>query len=208
MAITKDKKKEIVKQLSEHFENAKSVVFSDYKGLSVKDFNDLRRKLKDEDVAYKVAKKTLIKIAADKAGFKEIPEEVLDGQIGLAFSKDDEIIAAKTLYEFSKDNENIKLLGSLMEGNMLMSDKTIELAKIPAKDELLAKLVGSIKAPVSGFHSALHSLLRNFVSVLSSYKEKVEKESPKEEAKAEEKPPEKEAEEPAEKAEEATEEEK
>lgn len=185
MAITKEKKQEIVKQLAQLFEDAKSVVFSDYRGLSVKDFNDLRSKLRDEDVDYKVAKKTLIKIAADKAGFKDIPEDVLSGQIGLAFSKDDEIIAAKTLYEFSKDNESLQLLGALMEGDIIEQEKTLELAKIPSKDELLAKLVGSIKAPVSGFHSSLHSLLRNFVGVMASYKDKVEQEGPKEEAKEE-----------------------
>jgi large subunit ribosomal protein L10 len=188
MAITKEKKQEIVKQLAQLFENAKSVVFSDYRGLSVKDFNDLRSKLRNEDVDYKVAKKTLIKIAADKAGFKDIPEDVLSGQIGLAFSKDDEIIAAKTLYEFSKDNDSLQLLGALMEGDIIEQEKTLELAKIPSKDELLAKLVGSIQAPVSGFHSSLHSLLRNFVGVMASYKDKVEKEGPKEEAKAEEEP--------------------
>lgn len=175
MPITKEKKQEIVKQLTELFEKAQSVVFADSKGLNVKDFNSMRKKLSDEEVTYKVAKKTLIRIAAEKAGFKELPDEVLSGQTGLAFSENDEIIAAKTLYEFSKSNDNIKLLGALMENEMISQNQTLELAKIPGKDELLAKLVGTLQAPISGFHSVLHSLLRNFVGVLDAYKDKMEK---------------------------------
>lgn len=175
MAITKEKKQEIVKQLTESFKKAKSVVFADSEGLNVKDFSDMRQKLNDEEVKYKIAKKTLIRIAVKEAGLEEIPEEILSGQTGLAFSDTDEIIAAKTLYEFSKNNENIKLLGALMDGNILSQANTLELAKIPSKDELLARLVGSINAPVNGFYSTLHSLLRSFVGTLSAYAEKAEK---------------------------------
>lgn len=199
MAITKEKKQELLDELSGLFENAKSVVFSNYQGLGVKDFGDLRGKLRANDVTYKVAKKTLIKLAAEKAGFKDIPESVLEGQVGVAFGKSDEVAAAKTLFEFSKTNENIKLLGALMEGRALSKEETLALAKIPGKDELLAKLVGSMKSPISGFHGILYALLRNFVGVVSAYKEKVEKEAPaeapKEEVKAQE--PAKEADEPS-----------
>lgn len=186
MAITKEKKEEILKDLTELFENAKSVVFSDYKGVSVKEFGNLRSKLRENEVAYKVAKKTLIKLAAEKAGFRDLPEAVLEGQVGVAFAQNDEIAAAKTLYEFSKDNENVKLLGALMEGRTLSQEETLALAKIPGKEELLAKLVGSMKSPITGFHGVLSSLLQNFALVVSAYKDKVEKEAPAEKAKPEE----------------------
>ncbi len=178
MAITKDKKQEILKELTDLFENAKSVVFSDYKGVSVKEFGNLRSKLREKDVAYKVAKKTLIKLASEQAGFKDLPEEVLEGQVGIAFAQNDEIAAAKTLFEFSKNNKNIKLLGALMEGRTLTKEETLELAQIPGKEELLAKLVGSIKSPINGFHGVLSSLLRNFVGVVSAYKDKLEESGP------------------------------
>jgi len=182
MAIAKVKKQEILKELTDLFENAKSVVFSDYKGVSVKEFGDLRSKLREKEVSYKVAKKTLIKLAAEQAGFKNLPEEILEGQVGVAFAQNDEVAAAKTLFEFSKNNKNIKLLGALMEGRTLTQEETLELAKIPGKEELLARLIGSMKSPISGFHFVLSSLLRNFVGVVSAYKEKVEKESPAEAA--------------------------
>jgi large subunit ribosomal protein L10 len=204
MAINKQKKEQVVAELQDLFTNAKSVVFSDYKGISVKDFGTLRGKLRENEVNFKVAKKTLIKIAAEKAGFKDLPEEVLEGQVGAAFGMSDEVAAAKTLFEFSKSNESIKLLGAIMEGRNLSQEETLELAKIPGKDELLAKLVGSMNAPISGFHGILSSLLRNFVGVVGAYKDKLEKEGPaveektevaqapaepaKEEAKPEEKP--------------------
>ena len=189
MAITKEKKEEVIAELQDLFKNAKSVVFSDYKGINVKDFGTLRSKLRENEVNFKVAKKTLIKIAAEKTGFKDLPDEVLEGQVGLAFGMGDEVAAAKTLYEFSKKNEAIKLLGALMEGRNLSKEETLQLAKIPGKEELLAKLVGSMKSPISGFHGALYSLLRNFVGVVGAYKEKLEKEGPTtDEAKPDEKP--------------------
>jgi len=189
MAITKQKKEEVVAELQDLFTNAKSIVFSDYKGVNVKDFGTLRGKLRENEVNFKVAKKTLIKIAAENAGVKNLSDEVLEGQVGVAFGMGDEVAAAKTLYEFSKSNEAIKLLGALMEGRNLSKEETLQLAKIPGKDELLAKLVGSMKSPISGFHGTLSSLLRNFVGVVGAYKDKLEKEGPTVEEKAEEPAP-------------------
>jgi large subunit ribosomal protein L10 len=179
MAISKEKKKEVVAELQDLFKNAKSIVFSDYKGINVKDFGTLRGKLRENEVTFKVAKKTLIKIAAEKAGFKNLPDEVLEGQVGTAFAMGDEVAAAKTLYEFSKDNNSISLLGAIMEGENLSKEETLHLAQIPGREELLSKMVGSLQSPISGFHGALSSLLRNFVGVVGAYKDKLEKEEGK-----------------------------
>lgn len=196
MAVTKQKKEEVIAELVDLFKNSKSVVFSDYQGISVKDVQDLRRKLRENDSKFKVAKKTLIKLAAKDAGFPEIPEEALEGQVGVAFSMGDEIAAAKTLYDFSKSNDAVKLLSAFMEGEALSKEQTLELARIPGKDELLAKMVGSMKSPISGFHGVLYSLLRSFVGVVDAYREskpaeevapaeESTEEAPKEEAKEE-----------------------
>jgi len=175
MAVSKQKKEEVIAELKELFANSKSVVFSGYKGVSVKDLGALRSKLRKNQVTFKVAKKTLIKIAAKQAGFKDLPDEALEGQVGAAFGMNDEVAAAKTLFEFSKTNESIKLLGALMEGRNLSKEETLQLAKIPSREELLARLVGSMKSPISGFHGTLYSLLRSFVGVVGAYKEKLEK---------------------------------
>ncbi len=194
MAITKEKKEKIVSELADLFKNSKSVVFSDYRGISVKEIQDLRRKLTENESNFKVAKKTLIQRAAKDAGFPEIPEEALEGQVGVAFSMGDEIAAAKTLYDFSKSNDAIKLLSAFMEGETLTKEQTLELAKIPGKEELLAKMVGSMKSPISGFHGVLYSLMRSFVGVIDAYRESkpaeeaAPTEAPREEAKEEEAP--------------------
>lgn len=185
MPVSKEKKQEIITELTDLFKNSKSVVFTDYQGISVKDVQTLRKNLLDNDSQFKVAKKTLVKLAAKEAGFNEIPEEALVGQVGVAFSKSDEIAAAKTLYDFSKTNETVKLLSAIMEGKTLTQAETIELAKIPSRDELLAKMVGSMKSPISGFHGVLYSLLRTFVGVVDAYKDSLPaEEAPKEEAPA------------------------
>lgn len=189
MAVTKQKKEEIIAELTDLFKNSKSVVFANNHGISVKDAQTLRRSLRDNDSTFKVAKKTLIKLAAKEAGFDEIPEEALEGQVGVAFSMGDEIAAAKALYEFSKSNNSVKLLSAIMEGKALSKEQTLELAKIPGKDELLAKMVGSMKSPISGFHGVLYSLMRTFVGVVDAYKDsKPAEEAPKEAAKADENP--------------------
>jgi len=175
MPVTKQKKADILKDLDTYFNDAKSVVFTNYKGVSVKDISTLRRQLAAKDCKFKVAKKTLIKIAAAKAGFKDIPDESFTGQVGAAFSQGDEVAAAKILYDFSKTHEQIQLLGALMEGRALTKAETMVLAKLPGRQELLSRLVGSMKAPVSNFHGVLYALLRNFVGVVSAYKEKMEK---------------------------------
>ena len=201
MAVSKAKKEEVIAELTDLFKNSKSVVFSDYQGISVKDVQTLRRNLLDNDSKFKVAKKTLVKLAAKDAGFDEIPEEALVGQVGVAFSMNDEIAAAKTLYDFSKTNDAVKLLSAFMEGKTLTKEETIALAKIPGRDELLAKMVGSMKSPISGFHGVLYSLLRSFVGVVDAYRDSLPADGANEESSMEQSEAEKKEEPKEEKAE-------
>lgn len=171
MPKTRQQKEEILKNLIPDFEKAKSIIFTEYKGLSVKDMTDLRSKLRKSNIKYKIAKKTLLRMAANKAGLKEIPREITEGPISAAFSFGDEVIAAKILYTFAKEHEALKLLGGIMNGEILSKEKTLQLAKLPTKEELLAKLVGSLNAPIYGFYAVLSGLLRGFVYALNGIKE-------------------------------------
>ena len=170
MAKSRQQKEETLAKLEQQFEKAKSVVFAQYRGLSVKDMTELRKKLRANNVQLHVAKKTLIKMAAKNKGQKEIPNEDLDGPVVAAFSMGDEMLGAKTLYEFSKTHSAIKLICAIMEGAILSKEKTLEVAKLPSKEELIAKFVGSLKAPISGFYGVLHNVLSGFVRVVSAYK--------------------------------------
>lgn len=175
MALTKAQKEDIAKELAEKMKEAKSVVFADYKGLTVKELKELRTLLRESGVTFKVVKKTLIKIAAKEAGFEgEISNDVVEGPVGAALSMEDEIAAARLLHQFSKKHDNLKLRGALFEGRVLSLADTKELALLPGKEELLAKLVYLLKSPVSGFHGVLNNTISGFVRVLNAVKEKQE----------------------------------
>ena len=174
MPLTKQQKEDILADMTEQMKSAKSVVFADYQGLTVKDMKELRKMMRDEGVKYNVVKKTLIQLAAKAAGFDEIPEENLEGPVGVAFSMEDEIAGARLIHKFSKKNKNLKLRGALFEGRVLTIDETKELAMLPGKDELIGKVVYLFNYPISGFHGVLNNTISGFVRVLNAVKEKQE----------------------------------
>lgn len=171
MAQTKEQKKVIIDALADKLKDAKSVVFSDYKGLKVKDMMSLRKDLKKEGADLKVAKKTLINLAFKKAGV-DFDVKEMEGQLAVATSEKDEVAAAKIIAAVAKDNENIKIIGGLLGNKEMSAEEVKALAKLPSKQELLAKLVGTINAPVSGFVNVLAGNVRGFVQVLKAISEK------------------------------------
>ncbi len=168
--ITKDKKKEILESLADKFSRQKSVVFFDYTGLKVNESEELRNELRKEGIDCQITRKTLIDLALEKAGLKDIKIKGVPGQIGLIFGYQDEVLPAKILYDFSKKNENVKLLSGLIEGDFLANEAILELAKLPSKQELLAKLVGSVSSPLFGLHNALQGNLTKLVYLLKNLK--------------------------------------
>ena len=169
--ITKDSKKEIIKDLVDRLSRHKAIVFFDYTGLSVDKFEELRKKLREEGISCNVVKKTLIDLSLEKASLK-IPEKIkkLPGQIALVLGYEDEIIPAKILYNFAKENSEIKILAGIIQGNYLENEAIIKLAQLPSKEELLVKLIGSISGPIYGLLNALQGNLRKLVFVLNNIK--------------------------------------
>lgn len=171
MAQTKVQKEVIVKDLVEKLKSSKAVVFSDYKGLNVKDMTTLRRDLRAEGVDLKVLKKTLMQIALKDAGI-EMDVKKLEGQIAIAVSSRDEVAAAKIIAKLAKVNENLKIAGGILGTKELSAEEVNALAKLPSKEELLAKLVGTLNAPVSGFVNVLAGNMRGLVTVLKAVADK------------------------------------
>lgn len=165
MALTKEQKQNIVKELGENIAKQKAMVFVSIKGLKASDLFDLRRKLRESDCSLSVAKKTLMNIAF-KANKLEIEVDKLQGQVALVLGFKDEVMPAKTVYQFSKTNSNLEILGGFLENKFKEVEDIIMLAKIPSREELLAKVVGSISAPISGFVNVLQGNLRGLVYVL------------------------------------------
>ncbi|MEK9132282.1 MAG: 50S ribosomal protein L10 [Patescibacteria group bacterium] len=172
MAVTKQKKAEVLAELIKNFEGAKSVVFSQYQGTNVKNMRELRKRLFAQDISFQVARKTLMKLAAKKIGLAEIPDGFMEGPIGLAFSRKDEIAPAKIIHEFNKVAETVKITGALFEGKFIDAEAAKTIAVLPSREVLLARLVGSMKSPIYGFYSVLHGILRNFVYALSEIQKK------------------------------------
>lgn len=175
MPLTKAQKEEILKKLIDQVKEAKSVIFADFQGLSVKDIKTLRKQMKERGVIFKVAKKTLFNLAAQEAGYKELPNEIIEGPVGAAFSMEDEVAAAKLIHTFAKKNKNLKLRGALFEGKILSIAETLILATLPGKDELIAKLMYLIKYPIQGFHGVLYNTMAGFARALNAIKEQKEK---------------------------------
>lgn len=165
MAITKDKKKQIIENLTEKIKGSESVVFVNFHGVSVTDANELREKLRSEDTGYTVVKKTLIKRALDTISPEgEMP--VLDGEVAVSYGNDP-VLPAKSLYEFSKGKEeSFKLLGGILENRFLNADEVLSLAKIPSREVLYGQFVWTINAPVTGFVSVLNNTVGSLVNVL------------------------------------------
>ncbi len=164
---TRNQKEQLVKELEQNLKKSKAVVFSDFKGLEVKDMMALRKELRNEGIVFKVLKKTLINLALKKAGI-EVDIKKLEGQIALAISEKDEVAAAKIISKAAKTNEQLKIVGGILEMKEISGEQVRALAKLPSKDELLSKLVGSLNAPVSGFVNVLAGNLRGLVNVLKA----------------------------------------
>jgi len=170
MPLSKDQKKKIVDDVKDKISRQKAVIFTDIKGLKVKDLTALRKELKKEGVDYKMIKKTLLKISLPKGDISELNPKDMNGEIAAAFGYKDEVAPARVLYKFSKTNENLKIVGGIVDGKIFQKEQIVALANLPSRDALLAKLVGSIASPLSGFVNVLQGNLRGLVYVLSAIK--------------------------------------
>lgn len=172
MPKSKEQKRSIAKELNEKIDKAKSVVFVNFSGLTVKENETLRGLLKKEDSEYYVAKKTLLRRVLKDASI-DINAKEFEGQIAAIFGYGDEVAPAKVINGFKKGKEdNIKFAGGILENKFIPETMVAQLAILPSKQELYAKIVGLINAPVSGLVNVLAGNLRNLVYVLSAVKDK------------------------------------
>jgi len=166
MAITKAKKQEVVKEISDKLAKQKAIVFADFTGLKVKDLSNLKKNLKLSVSEFKVAKKTLMAVAFKDQKI-DIDPELMPGQVALVFGYKDEVAPARAVYEFSKTNEHVKIIGGYLQGQALSVEQVVALAKLPTREQLLANMVGSMASPIRGFAQVLNGNLRGLVMALS-----------------------------------------
>lgn len=172
MAVSRQKKEEILAELIELFKDAKSVSFGQYSGMSVADISTMRDEMREKGVKFKVAKRTLFKIAAKEYGI-ELPDDIMEGTVGAAFSYEDAVSGPKLLKATAKKVEVVKLMGGIMDGKVISIAQMTELADLPGREELLAKFVGMMQGPLRGFHGMLNGGLGSFARALQAYSEQM-----------------------------------
>jgi large subunit ribosomal protein L10 len=161
----------VVQELIEKFSNSKSAILTDYRGLNVAEVTELRAKLREAGVEYKVVKNTLAYLAAKETGYEGI-KEYLAGPTAIAFSEEDPVAPAKVLSDFAKDHENLEIKSGILSGDILDVKGVKALADIPPREVLLAQIARGMKAPISGLVYSLKYPINGLVYALSAIKDK------------------------------------
>lgn len=171
MAVSRKKKEEILKNLNDKLSRSKAAVFVDYSGTDVKSMDGMRRDLRNGEVDFKIAKKTLLNLAF-KQNDVDIDIKTLPGQVAIAIGYKDEVAPARIIFKFAKNLKTVKIIAGLLGKEFMASDKIKDLAELPSYEELLARVAGSIQAPVAGFVNVLQGNMRGLAQVLSAISKK------------------------------------
>lgn len=157
-----EQKKQIVAELIETLKSAQAGVLVDYRGITVEEDTRLRSKLREAGVEYKVVKNTLTRFAANEVGFGELDPQ-LNGPTALAISTTDAVAPAKVISDFAKEVEAIQIKAGFVDGKVISIDEVKQLASTPSREVLIAKIMGSLNAPISKLVRTLQALVDNGV---------------------------------------------
>ena len=155
---TKAFKDDKIKLIKEKIDKAQVAIVTEYKGLSVEEITNLRRALQKEGGDYMVTKNTLTKIAVKGTEFEPLTD-LMKGPIAIAFGFEDQVSTAKVVSNFIKETKKGEILGAVLEGNLLSASEAKALANLPSKEELYAKMLGSLKSPASGVTLGINGVL-------------------------------------------------
>ena len=152
-----DLKKPIVDEISANIKDAQSVVLVDYRGLTVEQDTQLRRKLREAGITYKVYKNTFMNFAF-KGTDCEALTQYLEGPSAIAISNDDATAPARVLSEFAKTADKLEIKAGIVEGTVYDAKGMASIAKIPSRDVLISKLLGSLQSPITNFARVMNQL--------------------------------------------------
>lgn len=167
---TKAFKSQKIDAMKEKFEKAQVAVVTEYKGYSVDEITTLRRNLQKEGGDYMVTKNTLAKIAAKGTAYEAI-SDLCKGPIAIAFGFEDQVSPAKVVSKFIKDSKKGEILGAVLEGSMLSADEAKALANLPSKEELYAKMLGSINSPASGIVGSVNAVMASLTRAIAAVRD-------------------------------------
>lgn len=159
-----------VRELAEKLKAAKGVVLADYRGLTVEQDTKLRKTLREAGIDYQVIKNSVIHFAAADAGLEGL-EPYLNGPTALAISTEDPVAPSKMLTKFEKDFDKFELKAGIVEGKIVDVEGVKAISSLPSKEELIAKMLGSLKSPINGFVNVLNGNIRGLVVALNAIAE-------------------------------------
>src|SRR5262245_780367 len=171
--MPRPEKVEQVELLTGKLKSAKAAVLTDYRGLTVAQLQDLRGRLRAQEVEYRVVKNTLARRAAVEAGHLGF-SELLKGPVGIAFGYGELGIPAKVLGEYTRQTRiKLDIVGGVVEGRVLGPEQVRQTADLPPRDVLLAQLLGTLQSPVATLVATIQAPVQQLVGLLEAYREKL-----------------------------------
>ena len=172
--MARPEKVEQVELITEKLRRAKVAVLTDYRGLTVRQIQDLRGRLRAQEVEYRVVKNTLARRAAVEAGHPDFPD-ALKGPVAIAFGYTDISAPARLLGEFTRQTRlRVEIVGGLVEGRVMGPDQVRQTADLPSREVLIAQLLGTLQSPVSQLVATIQAPVQQLVGLLEAYKDKLE----------------------------------
>ncbi len=173
--MRKDKKAEVIKEMSEKLKGQKNLLLVDFSGIKATDAANFRKEIKREGIFYRVVKGNLLRIAFKNAGF-EIDDKYFEGPVAVAIHENDPVVLAKKFVDFKDEEEKpvFKVKLGLVDGQWTSAKDIARIAELPSKEELLSKLVYLLNSPIQRLVTVLEKPIKDFVVVLDQVKNKKE----------------------------------
>jgi large subunit ribosomal protein L10 len=168
-----EQKQKIVEELNDKFKKSKVLIITDYKGLNVTTLNELRRKLRESDIEYRVVKNTLLARAADDTDVSKIKDS-FKGPSAIAMSFEDPVAPAKVLTKFAEENKKLEIKIGVMGDRVLNLNDIKALSSLPAREVLLGRVLSAMNGVSTGLVSALSNIPRKMINVIQAIKEQKE----------------------------------
>jgi large subunit ribosomal protein L10 len=169
MSLNLEQKKAVVSEVSARLTGAETALLAEYRGLTVAQMTDLRKKAREFDIYLRVVKNNLVRLAIGGSSFECLKDHLV-GPLALAVSKDP-VAVAKVLSEFAQDNEQLQIKVGAMGGKLMSLGQVQALAKLPSREQLLASLLGTMQAPVQKFVQTLNEVPAKFVRTLAAVRD-------------------------------------